>query len=223
MKKILLTIIGTVAGAALVHAQGGLITWTDLSAGITTNTTEFAPGYPSTAGGTSGKISTWTSGNHYFFALLAATTTNAADEGNPAGPNWSVVDIEGGPATMGTNTVAVGGIAGDGGANGISSSLNPEQTYFMMVVGWSASVGTSWAQVSADFADNFAGWLNGGEAGYSTISTIVPGSVEPAASIFGNLTPGAVILYALPIPEPTTLALAAFGGLSMLLLRRRKP
>ena len=226
MKKILLTMIGMAAGAALVHAQGGLIQWVNLSAGDTTNTTPYSAtgGYPSLVGGTSGKVSTWSSGNHFYFALLTATTTNAADEGNPAGPDWSVVLNSGtGLALQGTNAASAGSMSGDGGANGVQTSLNAGQVYYELIVGWSANLGTSWAQVSSMFADGFSGnTVVGAYAGYSEVGTITPASVAPAASVFGQDPGSTLVLYNVPVPEPTTLALAGLGGLSMLFLRRRK-
>jgi hypothetical protein len=109
-----------------------------------------------------------------------------------------------------------------GGSGGFASSLNAGTSYFDMVVAWSASLGADWATASSwgpSFASSPAGYF-----GYSNVGTIIP-TTAPAsgASIIGGSSaqPGQIILYALT-PEPTTLALVGLGGLSALLLRRRK-
>lgn len=225
MKKILLTLIGVVAGAALVHAQGN-ISMTLLSAAISTNSTFYATGYPTTAGGVTGHIG---GGNGFYFALLAATSTSAGDAGNPNGPDWAALSPVQNISGTASNAIAVGvnggGVSGPGGSSGFSSSLTAGTTYDMMVVGWSANLGTTWAAVSALFAENFVGYSGGGFAGYSNVGQITPTTAPAtAASVFGGAGAqnGQTILYALPVPEPTTIALAGLGGLAALALRRRK-
>lgn len=230
MKKLILTAIAMVAGATLVHAQGGLINMNNLSADIQTATNSsgaglYGSGYPSTTGDGLTKIPT--TAGAYYFAVLAATSTSASDSGNPAGGDWTVVteDVAGNPVAVANNGGLAGGVEGPGGASGFASSLTAGITYDIMVVGWSANVGTSWAAVSGYFADDFAGWSAGGFAGYSNVGTIDPTSAPAnGASVFSatGAADGQTILYALPVPEPATLALAGLGGLSMLFLRRRK-
>ena len=123
MKKILLTLIGMVAGAALVHAQGGLISWQSATAAPATNSTMYATGYPSTTGSVGNKTPGSGAGLFYF-ALLAATSTTASDTGNPLGPDWSVVNFSGGGVAQGTNNLGPGTITGNGGSAGFASSLN---------------------------------------------------------------------------------------------------
>jgi hypothetical protein len=105
-----------------------------------------------------------------------------------------------------------------------------------MLVGWSGNLGTSWAAV----ANVLANWntLGSGIVGQGFFGTSSTGYINPllstssvGATMFGN---GALSAQGLPIfstltqlnvlvptPEPGTLALAALGGASLLMFRRR--
>jgi hypothetical protein len=228
MKKILLTLIGMVAGAALVHAQGGFLNWANASAHPMTNTTPYATGYPTTTGHVSGFTGGTvgpTSTGLYYFALLAATSTTSNDSGNPFGSDWSLVTYAAGGNAYGTNNAVAGSVIGLGGGTGagFASSLTAGTTYFDMVVAWSASLGADWATATVNgpsFGTGPAGYF-----GYSNVGTITPtASPAPPASIIGGTSAGQglITLYAVPTPEPTTIALAGLGGLAALVLRRRK-
>jgi hypothetical protein len=96
-----------------------------------------------------------------------------------------------------------------------------------IIVGWSATLGITWSTVSSELADD---WDNVTDPtknyffGVSTIGTGTPtASPSPADNLWNAGAPGfALALYEIPVPEPGTLALAAFGGASLLLFRRRK-
>ncbi len=111
-------------------------------------------------------------------------------------------------------------------------------TDYYTIVGWSSTVGASWAQVLGELQ---GGSLTGGEIGAWFGQTGVAfneagggPSTLPAVSVFGTSSTsgsglagsglpavaGSLVLN--PIPEPATLALAGLGGISMLFLRRRK-
>ena len=223
MKTVIAAIISLAIGSSLVHAQGGLLSWANIRARPMTNTALYATGYPSTFGGVSGE--TFGSGaGLYYFILLAATSTTAADWGNPFGPDWTAVTYATGGIAYGTNNTVAGSVTGFGGSTGFASDLTAGITYSDMVVGWSADEGTTWAQVSSYAPD--MGADPGTVFGYSNVGTIIPTiAPAPAALIIGGTSaqPGKIILYTPFIPEPATLALFGLGGLSMLLLRRRKP
>jgi hypothetical protein len=220
MKTIIAAIISLAIGTTLVHAQGGLISWQNAAAHPTTNTTFYAPGYPSTTGAISG----FTSGSlvgTYYFILLTATSTTAADYGNPLGPDWNVLTYDTGGIAYGTNNIVAGSVKGFNGAAGFASDLTAGITYSDMVVGWSASLGATWAQVEPQLQTyDFVGY---GYVGYSNVGTITPTAVPaPGASIFGGTSAGQGLTILYEVPEPTTIALAGLGGLSMLVLHRRK-
>ena len=91
------------------------------------------------------------------------------------------------------------------GVTGTSSSVQ----YSIFAIGWSSA-----------YATPTAAELAGGKVGWSTVLQLT------GASSIG--TPGIpawtqfAVAGAPPVPEPTTLALAGLGGLSLLLFRRRK-
>ena len=226
MKKILVILTATVLGATLASAQG-LVS-------ISSGTAAIAY----TNGPTFGKA---TGTGNYFYELLVASSlsmpgsasniTSAAnlvlwkDTGviGGAGTGLSAGRITGGTSVAATGWTAPGAVYD-----------NP-MSY--MIVGWSSSYGSTWGSVSNLIATtgltaggyfgttiiglNFAGggsvplnavtlWNNQtGTLGYGITA------VNNASSLTMNLVTGAV-------PEPSTLALAALGGASLLLFRRRK-
>jgi hypothetical protein len=220
MKTIIAAIISLAIGTTFIHAQGGLLSWQDATAHPSTNSTYYAPGYPSTTGATSG----FTSGSGaglYYFILLEATSTTSVDSGNPFGPDWNVVTYQTGGIAYGTNNIIAGSVMGLGLSGGFASDLNPGISYDDMVVGWSGSLGTSWSQIEAQ-AETFS-FSASGYLGYSNVGTIIPTSAPaPPAGIIGGSSaqPGQIVLYQIE-PEPATLSLFGLGGLSILLLRRR--
>jgi hypothetical protein len=222
MKTIIAAIISLAITTTFVRAQGGLLTWANPVARPMTNSTMYATGYPSTTGAFFNGFTSGSGAGLYYFVLLDATSTTAADAGNPFGPDWNVLTYATGGVAYGTNNTFAGSVTGLGGSAGFASGLTAGITYSDMVVGWSADVATSWAQVLS-YAPNMAN-SPGTFFGYSNVGTITPTAVPaPPALIFGGSSaqPGQTILYLL-LPEPTTLALFGLGGLSMLLLRRRK-
>jgi len=84
--------------------------------------------------------------------------------------------------------------------------------YEVVVVGWASTEGATLAAALA----------SGGALGWSSAFSYASGSSSTSPlsqfSAAGNGTPFGVA----PTPEPTSLALAGLGGLSMLFLRRRK-
>jgi hypothetical protein len=107
----------------------------------------------------------------------------------------------------------------------------------IMMVGWSANLGTSWLIVSNELAT----WNTGGQPflsqsaffGVSATGYINPGSSNPGVSLFvTSPTPNGLPIYSLntqlyllPLtitPEPSTFALAGLGALSLLLFRRQR-
>jgi len=215
---------GVVMGVALVHAQGFIIT-TGASAGIVTNTGTFgnttvanqAAGYTTII---SGKTSL-ASASSWDYALLFSTTSISD---GPTDAGWTQVTQQGGAALGLTGYPAnPGGITGAGTTSGIAVNMAVGTTYFVQLVGWSASLGSTWSSVESQLASGT--WNAQGFFGESTVATMTPFSAAGGGdpSIFPNTwSNGTFSMYSVPVPEPTTLALAGLGGISMLFLRRRK-
>ena len=245
MKKLFATIIGLAVGASLVHAQGWLAL-NDQGAGVTTNTGTLGNTtvYDASAGFNSlygGKI--WSgnldAGSFYFTLLYIPNSAlpTAGDTASPAGPDWVQLALDNGgtpgAALSLTNYPGstAGGIDGYAGVSqqaiGIGGqAYNGGTSYYTMLVGWSANLGTSFSTVLNDYSTGTwtgASLSSPGFFGFEQGGDVAPNSASPGTGVgalgFGNNT---LVLYSVPVPEPTTLALAGLGGLSMLFLRRRK-
>jgi hypothetical protein len=197
----------------------GLVALQDTSVTVSTNMT--------TVGGTVGPMGL-AAGNYKFELLFIA---------DPSGETTSIPTFT--PATLGSWTdstlsgtnsgpagPALGHITGEFGATGISVPgwLSGEEAFYV-VLGWSANEGT-WAQVQV--ALNGGSWLttgpNGGLFGASSVGYAMAATApSPAMILFGS-SPGLINTpwQLTPVPEPSTIALAGLGGLSLLLFRRRK-
>jgi hypothetical protein len=225
MKKTL-TLIGILTvGMALSHAQG-LITLSASSALAFTN-----------GASVSGKASGTSA--FYFEVLDATDTTLAGTTANQIYGNsgnfalWTDSTVSGVNGTgLNAGHISNGSIsaANNWAAAQSSSILSAPDSY--IVVGWSANYGTSWAAVSSEiqsgtlanggfFGVTAAGFQSAGGDGYSAVA--VWGN--PTSISNGGLN-GAnneiVMNLVAPTPEPGTMALAALGGASLLLFRRRK-
>ena len=117
----------------------------------------------------------------------------------------------------------------------------------VIIVGWSVNMGSTWNDVSnlivaAEALGGF-GWFVGSELPadapvYFGVSSVGFISASPSGfgssiwsasgpTVYGNPISSGFTLYDLPltinnVPEPSMIALACFGGLSVLLFRRRR-
>jgi hypothetical protein len=224
MKKLTLTTICAFVAAGVAFAQG-YINW----AGATS--TAFLKGQTNTAisplfggsgiGGISGY--TVTNANSYYYELLyapwtgsAATITSLSDllswkDTGLTGVNQ--IGVAGGVTPIPASAAAQVPVAGGSQANWV-------------VVGWSANLGTTWLAVSNALATwNYT--IPNAYFGMTPIGTVAAGTSQFfGATLFGpnagQINSPNTQLYALPVPEPGTMALAGLGGLSLLLFRRRK-
>ena len=175
----------------------------------------------STSGGpTTGLISG--APGSYYFALLEApinqTTVNSSLSG------WGDV------ASPAINTATPGLIYGNDDPTGPGATLLVSPSGLpanFVVVGWSANIGNDWGLAQAWWNN---GNPNSGPSGYFGISDIaqdvlVGGNPFPVPTIFGPTAGGEVQGFTLnyyAVPEPSIFALAEFGFIAALVLRRRK-
>jgi len=235
MKKLVLTSMAVVLGAVLAHAQGTIT----ISSTVATSDTASNGVVIGTASGTG-----WT-----YEVLDMTSTAYGALSGNQQTGAYNLFANESdfslwadtGVSGIGQSLHA-GGINSSGSATAANwaaptsnSGYNTAASYdYYTVLGWNASLG-SWLTVSNDLSAGTLGTLVGnffgqtaaaynyaGGAGLSPVDLFGPSGTSLAGS--GGLpTTDALNLNEITItPEPTTLALAGLGGISMLFLRRRK-
>jgi len=231
MKKILLTLaVGAVAVSA-AFAQGTIAVYsTSATFSMYTNNATYSSAKNGVYDITGGK--TATTANGFYYALLYQSYNAGLTAMNPLDSNYAL-------GLMATNFTLAGSIraAGSGSGAAVTGWAAPtDGTYAtsgrenFLLVGWSASLGTTWSAVSSQLQSG--NWSANGFFGVSALGNSYAGGGPlslGAVNIFGasgggsngGLT-GGVTLYAVPTPEPTTLALGALGSAAMLLIRRRK-
>ncbi|MDR3430763.1 MAG: PEP-CTERM sorting domain-containing protein [Rouxiella aceris] len=237
MKKTLLMAAITAALASSVMAQG-LVNFSGGTSAATRMSTNSIVGGPS-AGLVAGAGS-------YYFALFASSSQTSINGSTAAisglSGNYVFNNLGGGTASTGwvlvgiaTNNASAGRFqpASQGTASGNQAALNSDNSLTvtgiagagaanLVEIGWSASIGTTLAALEAWYA---AGAV-GNYIGQSAIASVTLGdggttaTPNPLGTGAGQV--GGILLGLTPVPEPGTLALAALGGASLLLFRRKK-
>lgn len=234
MKKILT--LAVLAGAtAFAQAQGTIATYSVSGTyAVYTNTSISIYAGGTGTGGTSGKAAL-NSGLDY--ALLVEPYTGTL---STTAPLTAVQLASFTVAVSGiTNYGTAGGIAGPGhnlgGPTAAGSWASTQdgnyvdgaEDYFVLV-GWSSSLGSSWQTVETELLTD--SWAAPGYFGVSSLGYGYSGGGPdslPAPSIFGNSSAEPLGIAGITsldsvVPEPSTIALAAMGGLSLLAFRRKK-
>jgi hypothetical protein len=231
MKKIVLTSICTLALAGGAFAQGTVNFATFIPTYITgqTNSTAFSSFFGGGATGSGTVGVTATTANGFYYELLWTASGASAPTTLTQLSTWtdSTYYAKNG-GTAGTLQ------AGNGNAGTAIATLAPATTGSFLLAGWSANLGTNWSSVSTllnNWAANSGTVVGNAYFGISHVGQVTPaGTGSPGVNLFGTVASGlinspATQLYLLPVaavPEPGTLALAALGGASLLLFRRRK-
>ena len=156
---------------------------------------------------------------------LKTGTNNQTGLGYTAATAWA--DILNGQFTFATNTgtgnlvvalTSTTGVIGYNPGAGVGAAFSVSNTvvnttYTLYEVAWSSAYATPWLAAAANAA---VGWSTAFQYASVTQTGFV-NSMNGLAPSFGVFAPstGAV-------PEPSTMALAAIGGASLLLFRRRK-
>jgi hypothetical protein len=240
MKKVLST-MAILATATAVFAQGYL---NFNAAGIPivqTNTAVSTLFGGLGSGGVTGNTFGSATATYYYALLISPYTGTITSDKAVWDGSWAVGQGVSGPITT-VNLAGAGRVSAATGAG-----ANPFQTssagagwaagtyYNIVLVGWSANLGSTWSVVSGELS---AIALGGTAApneffGESDLGYLTPNVASPGAAIFGaaadanglpidNGSANPMYLYALPVPEPGTMALAGLGGLALMLIRRRK-
>jgi hypothetical protein len=239
MKKLVLTSVCTLAVAGAALAQG-TVSWTGPSFSAYTTETNSQTYSPLFGGGTTGSgtvgLTSTASGSYYFELLYTAYSGGGSLTAQPSTltqlATWSDTGLEGTQGTVaGRNSVSTANAAQVvPWASGVTDSV--------MLVEWSANLGTTWAAAlntlqSSSLLQAVVGsaFLGLSQTGFINPST----STTAGATLFGNSANGSngqpigtstltplYLVPVTPVPEPSTIAMAAFGGLSLLALRRKK-
>jgi len=232
MKKTALTTICALAVTGIAFAQGN-VNWTGPSAAFftaQTNSTTYSPlqggGATGDANAASGATGTAASGFYYELLYSSYSGTVATVSTISQLLTWS----DSGLGAVNNSSVA-GRVTAVNPSAGDAVPWSPGTIENILVVGWSANLGTTWASVVADLNSGNIGkseFLGITSVGFTTTAST---STSPGATLFGSTATayGTPInslntqLYELKaVPEPTTMALAGLGAGALLLFRRRK-
>jgi PEP-CTERM motif len=114
-----------------------------------------------------------------------------------------------------------------GGAFAVGGSASAGATYNVFIIGWNNAGGLYLTPQAAALAGAAVGWST--VFNYAAAAGPIPGPAGTPGTFsaantaqFGNTTGLQFGVIAAPVPEPGTMALAALGGASLLLFRRRK-
>jgi hypothetical protein len=169
--------------------------------------------------------------NAYYYALFySATATTVLGSSASVIPtsttvgsyvtsdnNWTYVTTTGSSATAGRLTAVIPTVPGLGGGSSAQ----------FVVIGWSANIGSTVASLAAYLAAPSLISGNYGYVGESVVSGALQagdGATILTPAIFSGVAPavqGFTLGAVAPAPEPTTIALAGLGGLSLLAFRRK--
>jgi len=220
MKK-LLTIAALVGVTSLSFGQGYIQFANNASSRYSTNT-------PASAHGTGFlTASAQPAGTAYYFALFAAPSTQntISTLTDPTLSGWTFVH-------MGTNTAQAGRLSGndsDAGAAAQIPGFAANSTADFAIAGWTANIGTTWAEAQAWWANGTAAGSAARPGWFGINSTIANDAILlPFGSTYnGTFGSTAALMNGFglsfyQVPEPTGFALAGLGAAVMLIFRRRK-
>lgn len=243
MKKLLFTML-VGSGLSIAAFGQGTVEWTLVGGQFIgqTNATvyssfEASSGQPA-AGGTVGNTAGNTLANNtalgyqgYYYELLASATASTAPTAPGQFSSWSDTGL------WATNGAVSNGRIIQGPAQGVSANTQATAanwaagvTENIILVGWSANLGSSWSTVLNELLNWNQYEIANAYFGVSSVGDLASGTANPGVLVFGTgagqinngaSAPDQLDLVA-TVPEPGTMALAALGGASMLLFRRKK-
>jgi hypothetical protein len=222
MKKLLLS-IGLVAIGATAFAQGNAIFGSVAGYVWNTNSTRSVAGAVDTAflfstvnlAPTVAGVMTSTPTNTAATQLTFVQATTAWSD-ILSDPNFHLATNYTTSAEVIGTTTGAGGVAYNAGSAFTLLNSPSGGTIYVYVIGWDATYANPY---SAAAANANVGWSS--VFSYNTVVGPNPGPAGTATSMTSQAT-GWQFGVVSVVPEPSTMALAALGGASLLLFRRRK-
>lgn len=222
LSKKILTIAALAGVASLSYGQG-YVDWFNTSGTRTSINTEIY----GTSGGTASLTAASTGGSPlYYYALFVApstvTTIGVAPNGDPTTAGWTYTGYYATNVTLAGRLLAVSSEADGYGLSipgyGVGSTAS------FAIVGWSASLGTTWAAVEP-IVDAGTSQTNGYYGVDQSVATqiVLASYPGPYQDVMGSSpSAGGFAMYAVPTPEPATFAICGLGAAALVIFRRRK-
>jgi len=230
MKKLAITIGCTVAVAGAAFAQG-TIQWENVAGnfnGATNGTAYSSFEAQSGALQTTTGVTVGSATAQYYYELLTTTTATSVPTTVSGLSAWTdtTLEAENGAGANGRITQL------NSSSDAVASGWAAGATQNFILVGWSANLGTSWSTVLNELQNWSSDFTANAYFDVSSMGTLASGTANPGPLLFGSTTgqindttagsdPMTLNLLG-TVPEPTSLALAAMGGASLLLFRRKK-
>lgn len=215
MKKIIASLSLVAMTSMVAFGQGQIAFANGGTSLISTNATSIGGGVGATA-----PLGTST----FYYALFYSTSATTLAGMTQLGPDVAHNNATG----LATNTATAGRMTGGTGslnAPALTGIAGGTAVNFILV-GWSSNLGSTYAVASqaTTTSDGFTGFY--GVSGLGTLTVGGGGGPVAIPTLMGTTAGLSQItgftLNAIAVPEPGTMALAALGGASLLLFRRKK-
>jgi len=222
MKKSIIIAAALAITSASTFAQG-FVSWAGGSKGIW-NTYTQGPTTSSLTTGIDVALLFFTSSPTDFLGQNGTSTNNGVSSYTTAAA-WAAISgassaivVDGAPSLSSTPAVAATTGAGsfiyNSSAAWNSANVTGGTTYFGIEVAWDTQGGTITTLAQAEAAAGFVGW--------SQVFSYTPTTSSGTATVLGLSKEGNFGVGGTATPEPGTMALAALGGASLLMFRRKK-